>query len=237
LEWRRATSSQAVFYFVYDPKTVRGTAAKNKDVSCKALVSIMLALKADTMCMIFSSPLLRCAALRRCSESGFSLAEVLVTVGICIFFGLATFQTNQRLLNSLKGQKETTAAIMVLQERKETLRSMPFTDIATADTLKNKIQIPTGSEAALGNLTETVTVSVDPNDAAYTSPSPTPTVLQRDAQNQNGRKVIENANLASYDLLRVDILLTWTSANGRQRSRQSSELFGHGNIGDRKSVV
>jgi hypothetical protein len=187
------------------------------------------------MRMIFRSPsasnLLSSGAARRRSEAAFSLAEVLVTICICLFFGLATFQTNQRLLSSLKGQKETTAAIMVLQERKETLRSMAFTDIATPDTLKNQIKHSTGSEAALGNLRETVTVSVDPKDADYTSPSPTPTVIQRDPQNQNGKKVTENANLVNYNLLRVDILLSWTSADGRQRSRQSSELFGHGNIG------
>ena len=164
-------------------------------------------------------------------RAGFTLAEVLVTVSVCALFGLAAFQTNQRLLLALRSQKETTAAIMVLQERKESLRSMAFTDIATADKLGNVIRTATGSENPLSNLTEKVTVSVDPNDAAYSSPSPTPTVLQRDSQHANPQKVSENVNLPNFDLLRVDILLTWTSANGRVRSRQSSELFGHGNIG------
>jgi hypothetical protein len=120
---------------------------------------------------------------------------------------------------------------MALQERKETLRGMAFSDIATPDTLKNIIKNPTGSETPLGSLNEQVTVSVDTTDAAYTSPSPTPTVLLRNPQHTDPQKVTANNNLPSYDLLRVDILLTWTGANGRQRSRQSSELFGHGNIG------
>ena len=167
----------------------------------------------------------------RADARGFTLAEVLVTVAICLFFGMATFMTNQRLLRALKSQKETTAAIMVLQERKETLRAMAFTDIATGDTLRNKIQNATGSEAPLANLTEQVTVSVDPNDAAYTNPSPTPTVILRDLGHNTLQKVTENTSLPNYDLLRVDILLTWASGNGQQRSRQSSEIFGHGNIG------
>ena len=170
------------------------------------------------------------SALRR-SESGFTLAEVLVAVAICLFFGMAAFATNQRLLHTLRSQKETTAAIMVLQQRKESLRGMAFTDIATADTLKNVIKVPTGSEAPLGNLSETVTVSVDPTDAAYANPSPTPTVFLRDQQNTTPSKISQNNNLPNYDLLRVDILLTWTGSNGRLRSRQSSEIFGHGNIG------
>jgi hypothetical protein len=164
-------------------------------------------------------------------DSGFTFAEVLVTVAICLFFGLAAFATNERLLSTLRSQKETTAAIMALQERKETLRGMPFTDIATPDSVRDVISHATGSEAALGNLVEQVTVSVDPTDAAYTSPTPTPTVIVRDLQHNSLQKVSANANLPSYNLLRVDILLTWTGANGRQRSRQSSEIFGHGNIG------
>lgn|SRR5689334_16678533 len=174
---------------------------------------------------------LRSRTNQRGSRQGFTLAEVLVTVSVCVLFGLATFQTNQRLLLALSSQKETTAAIMVLQERKETLRAMAFTDIATGDTLKNVLNNPTGSERPLGNLTEKITVSVDPNDTNYTSPSPTPTVLYRDAQSSGPHKVTENTNLPNCNLLRVDILLTWTSANGRLRSRQTSELFGHGNIG------
>jgi prepilin-type N-terminal cleavage/methylation domain-containing protein len=167
----------------------------------------------------------------RRNESGFTLAEVLVTVAICLFFGMAAFATNQRLLYTLRSQKETTAAIMVLQQRRESLRGMAFTDIATADTLKNVIKVPTGSEAPLSNLSETVTVSVDPTDAAYTSPSPTPTVFLRDKNNATPSKISQNNNLPNYDLLRVDILLTWTGSNGRLRSRQSSEIFGHGNVG------
>ncbi|HEY3603003.1 MAG TPA: prepilin-type N-terminal cleavage/methylation domain-containing protein [Chthoniobacterales bacterium] len=171
------------------------------------------------------------AAAGRAGERGFTLAEVLVAVAICLFFGMAAFATNQQLLFALKSQKETTAAIMVLQERKETLRGMAFSDIATPDTLKNVIKNPTGSETSLGSLNEQVTVSVDTTDAAYTSPSPTPTVLLRNPQHTDPQEVTANNNLPNYDLLRVDILLTWTGANGRQRSRQSSEIFGHGNIG------
>src|SRR3954452_472837 len=105
-----------------------------------------------------SQPRQRTIGFRR--KGGFTLAEVLVAVVICLFFGMAAFATNQRLLYTLRSQKESTAAIMVLQQRRESLRAMSFTDIATGDTLKNMIKVPTGSEAPLGNLSEKVTVSV-----------------------------------------------------------------------------
>src|ERR1051326_2690822 len=79
-------------------------------------------------------------------QSGFTLVEVLVSVSVCVLFGMAAFQTNQRLLVALKSQKETTAAIMALHERKETLRAMAFSEIATGDDLKNILLHPTGSE-------------------------------------------------------------------------------------------
>jgi hypothetical protein len=144
---------------------------------------------------------------------------------------MSKFSTTPLLCFCFGSQKEMTAAIIVLQQRRESLRGMAFTDIATADTLKNVIKVPTGSEAPLSNLSETVTVSVDPTDAAYASPSPTPTVFLRDKNNATPSKSSQNNNLPNYDLLRVDILLTWTGSNGRLRSRQSSEIFGHGNIG------
>ena len=40
-----------------------------------------------------------------------------------------------------------------------------------------------------------------------------------------------NTNLASATLLKVDVLETWTSANGRQRQRQLSTIVGIGNVG------
>ena len=34
-----------------------------------------------------------------------------------------------------------------------------------------------------------------------------------------------------YDLLQVDVMITWTSANGRIRTRELAAVFGKGNIG------
>jgi type II secretory pathway pseudopilin PulG len=167
---------------------------------------------------------------RRSSESAFTLAEVLIAIAVCVMFGAAAFATNERLLIALKSQKETTAATMVLQQRMETFRATAFSNIGTASYVQaNIVASPTGSEAPLGNLTETVTVSKYVGDPAVGSGTNT---IVRDSSNPSGTITSTNGNLKgmTWGLLRVDILLSWTGANGRTRSRQLSSLFGIGNI-------
>ena len=144
-----------------------------------------------------------------------------------MLFGAAVFLTNSRLLMALKGQKETTAAIMTLQQRMETLRACSFTQIATIDYLENNIFCTaTGSEGPLGTFREQVAVG------AYGDTSVTPVVLLRNSQNPNSiLELSTNDNLGNYNLLQVDLLLQWISADGRIRTRTLSAVFGKGNIG------
>jgi prepilin-type N-terminal cleavage/methylation domain-containing protein len=187
----------------------------------------------------------------------FTLTEVLIAVAVVALFGLAAFATNQRLLIALRSQKETTAATMMLQERMESFRANSYSHIADNDYVKNSIltfnpspspsptpafppggQYETWSEAPLGNLTETITVS---GYLAAISPSPSPSPVASQDYNQWTRDTTgdghpheqhHNDNLATqYDLLKVDILVNWTSTNGRGRSRSLSAIFGKGNIG------
>ena len=187
----------------------------------------------------------------------FTLTEVLIAVVVVALFGLAAFATNQRLLIALRSQKETTAATMMLQERMESFRANSYSHIADKDYVKDNIltfnpspspsptpafppggQYETWSEAPLGNLTETVTVS---GYVLATSPSPSPSPSPSQDYSQWTRDTTGDGhpheqhhddNLATqYDLLKVDILINWTSANGRSRSRNLSAIFGKGNIG------
>jgi type II secretory pathway pseudopilin PulG len=157
-------------------------------------------------------------------REAFTLVEVCVALVVTAFFGLAAFATNSRLVLSLKNQKESTAATMELQERKESLRGTAFQSIATASTLQAIFSQPTTSEGPLGSLSEDVKVSALTSPTNPT-PSGTPTELLRNATYPNCHIVSNNTTLSSQKLLRVDIVLTWTSANGRTRIRQFSEVF------------
>jgi Tfp pilus assembly protein PilE len=157
---------------------------------------------------------------------GFTFSELCVTIVIAVLFGAGAFATNSRLLYALRAQKESTAATMILQQRMESLRAISFTNVATKDYLKDNIfNSATGSEGPLHNLNEQVSVGVYGNTAVA------PIMLLRNAQHQtNPQELSNNDTLASNNLLQVDLLLQWTSENGRVRTRQLSAVFGKGNI-------
>jgi type II secretory pathway pseudopilin PulG len=167
----------------------------------------------------------------------FTLAEVLVAVAVAVIFGVAAFATNERLLVALKNQKETTAASMMLQERMEKFRGFSYSNIADSTYVStNVVQVKTTSEAPLGNLSETITVSGYMNTGGGLRNYPTDgTHANQWARNSSyptGNQTDTNTSLATdNDLLKVDILLSWTSANGRTRTRDLAAVFGKGNIG------
>lgn len=165
-------------------------------------------------------------ALRRRPLAGFTFSELCVTIVVAVLFGAGAFATNSRLLYLLRTQKETTAATMVLQQRIESLRACSFTQVATKDYLTSNIfNAATGSEGPLHNLNEQVSVGV------YGDTTVTPVMILRNAQNTTPQTLSSNDTLTNYNLLQVDLLLQWTSENGRVRTRQLSAVFGKGNIG------
>ena len=167
-------------------------------------------------------------------SDGFTFVEVCVAVVIAVIFAGAAFATNNRLLIALKDQKEATAATMMLQERMETFRSFTYSNVANKDYVNTTIvQVPTNSEAPLGNLTEYVTISGNTPTSGYT-PVPSSDYNQwlRNSSHPNGQELNHNSNLATnYDLLKVDIVITWQAANGRIRTRELVSIFGKGNAG------
>jgi len=193
----------------------------------------------------------------RSRQAGFTLAEVAISIAVTAFFAAAVFATNSRLLSSLKNQKETTAVSMMLQERMEQFRSTSYSNVADKNYVLNNIltfnpaaspapsptppsggKYTTYSEPPLGSLKETVTVS---GYVVAVSPSPAPSPSPAQDYNQwtrdmsgDGKPHEQNHddNLATqYDLIKVDIQVSWTSSNGRTRNRELSAVFGKGNIG------
>jgi Tfp pilus assembly protein PilE len=165
--------------------------------------------------------------------NGFSFAEVCVAVVVCALFGAAAFATNQHLLMGLKNQRETTAATMMLQERMEKFRGFSYSNVADSTYVStNVVQTTTTSEAPLGSLNETITVSGYLDTSGNLGDGFAKNSWLRNSTHPTGNQTSTNATLAtSFDLLKVDITLTWTSADGRSRTRELAAIFGKGNIG------
>ncbi|SRR6266404_4426821 len=187
------------------------------------------------------------ASLNGRNTAGFTLAEVLIAVAVSVIFAMATYATNARLLLALRAQRESTAASMMLQERMEAFRGIYYSNAASnaatgttspaTMTTADIVQTLTTSEAQLGSsLTETVIVS-----GYLTTTGGTGYPGDGSAANQWTRSggsttatlgSPSNSSLATnYDLIHVDIKLSWTSANGRTRQRELSSVFGKGNLG------
>jgi type II secretory pathway pseudopilin PulG len=162
----------------------------------------------------------------KCATSGFTLIEVVCAATLLVLFVSAIFTVNQKVLASLKAQKETLTATQTFQERIEQLRCSAFSGSNIFDINWLKDNIYNASTQSIGTLAsspvETITLSIYPPDGSTSSQ------LTR----TNGTVNIDstNASMLSATLVRVDLQLTWTSSNGRSRLRRTSTVFGTGYI-------
>ena len=183
--------------------------------------------------------------------NAFTLTEVLIALVVVAFFGVAVFATNARLMVALKGQRETTAASMMLQERMEAFRSISYTGLGSTAASATASPSPspptyaadivantTVSETQLGggvsgSLSETITISGYMDTAGNCPPTVSGSNQWiRNAASPTGSLVASTANMStSYDLIQVDVQLSWTGANGRTRKREMTAVFGKGNKG------
>jgi type II secretory pathway pseudopilin PulG len=167
---------------------------------------------------------------RASRTAGFTLVEVGVAMAVAALFGLAAFATNQRLLIGLRSQRETAGAVMMLQERMEALRSLRFSQITDSTYIgSNIIKGKTTSEAPLGNLIETITISAYPVDASSSNQ------WVRDSTHPTGYQTSSNTTLGYPNggtqwLEKASITITWTGANGRSRTQNLSTVI-DGNLG------
>ena|ERR1700730_10954854 len=168
----------------------------------------------------------------KCAASGFTLVEVVCAATLLVLFISAIFTVNQKVLASLKAQKETLAATQTFQERIEQIRSsidgsppQAFSNITDINWLKANIY--NADTQSIGTLApsaaEIITLSIYPPDGSASSQ------LTR----ANGTVTIDsnNANIPTVaKLVRMDFQLAWTSSNGRSRLRRTSTVLGKGNI-------
>ena len=172
----------------------------------------------------------RFAALRSEHLNTFSTAKrsplrsCCVTIVIAVLFGAAAFATNGRLLYALRAQKEATAATMVLQQRMESLRAISFTNVATKDFLANNIfNAATGSATPLGELKRTGRGRRLWRHQRH----PDHTLAKCPASKQSAGLLSTNDTLAntSTTCFQVDLLLQWTSENGRHAHAPALAVF------------
>ena len=170
-----------------------------------------------------------------------------MAIAVVAIFGTAAFATNARLMLMLKSQRETTAATMMLQERMEAFRSLSYSGVGSntasvspnppataADIVANTTTSETQLGGISGSLSETITVSGYMDTSGNCPPT---TAAQnrwiRNSSSPTGSLQSPSSSVlaTNYDLLKVDIQLSWASTNGRTRQQEISSVFGKGNLG------
>jgi Tfp pilus assembly protein PilV len=162
--------------------------------------------------------------LRRHSEAGFSLAEVLVAAGIGLVSMNAAYLLNAQHLKMVKSARQSNAGTLALQERVEQLR------IATWRQITDPVYLTTSffpntpkSVAALDGVCETVTITAFPDATAAAS-------LKVERRLGVTTVLRSGSGLADERVARVDFQLEWKGADERARSREVSTIITNGGV-------
>ncbi len=149
------------------------------------------------------------------------MLEMVVSMGIISLFMAGVFEVSARVLAMLRAQKEAVAVSQGFQERTEKFRSLLYSQITDANYLQTSVlNTPTDSAVLLPTLVETVTISLYPPDGSAST--------QLTAQGKNVTINSNNATLGGSATVRVDLRLSWKTAQSRTRVREISTIIAKG---------
>lgn len=164
-------------------------------------------------------------------ESGATILEIVVAMGVVVLFFSGIFLMNSRVLALVRGCLESTASTRVLQDRAEQLRGSTWAQLTNAAHYTNEILVvPPDSAGALANLTESIRVT-----AHLASPgSVTPIAVHRTPAATISTTSAGDAQLIDQPSVRIDLTASWIARGGRPRMREISMVFGEGGISGRR---
>jgi hypothetical protein len=164
-------------------------------------------------------------------QTGATILEIVVALGVVVLSFSGIFVMNSRVLSLLRGSLESTASNRVLNDRAEQLRGSTWEQITDATHYSGTVfNLPPASAAALGSLTESVTVIAH----LATPGTVTPIAVHRTPSGSISTTSTGDPALRTQPSVRVDVSTSWVAKGGRQRLRQLSLFFGEGGISGRR---
>jgi hypothetical protein len=147
---------------------------------------------------------------------GVTIIEVLASA-LLIFLGLGgIFAMNTQSLQILRSTRLLSNGSQVLQERIETLRNLPWPEVANSQAVVQTVYgvaAPSAAELSNADLVETVIFSV-PSTPGQPSPENTTFIIRR---KHGSAKVLQSADFTSQSLLLVDMTVSWQDRNGTKQ--------------------
>ncbi len=157
------------------------------------------------------------------SVGAFTLAEVMIAMGILVWFVAGLCLAGARIAAWLESQREVVAASQLIQERTEQIRSSTYAQLTDATYLQNSLlNAPANSESMLHSLVEVLTISAYPADSS----APLKATRQQYAVSLNST----NPALATAAVVRLDLQLSWLGQRGTTRTRAISTIIANGGI-------
>jgi hypothetical protein len=150
----------------------------------------------------------------------------MISVALIVGFFAAIFEVNGACLRYINATKENIAAIQGVQDRLEQMRSMAFTDLASAATMTTTLTTPSnGSDFTLSQVTETVTLT--------NYPSGTPVVTFTRAPGASVTPSVSWTGGTSFPdtatMVKANVRYNWTMSLGeRARSEETETIISTG---------
>jgi hypothetical protein len=164
-------------------------------------------------------------AASRSGESAFTIAEAIVAVAVALIGMAAVMGLNAAHLRLVESARQSSSATFALQSRVEQMRLADWRKLTDVGYVKDTLlaQAPQ-SAASLGKMTESLTVSAYPDASACT-----PLIVERE---QNGDRITLSSGegLTNQCLAKVELLITWTGSNGKERTRATNTMICNGGI-------
>ncbi len=163
-------------------------------------------------------------------HAAFTLVETMVGAAVAVIGIGGVAVLNSAHLRYVQSARQSNAATLVLQERVEAMRLTDWKHLTDSLYLKDTLYAsPTASAGPLGRFTEELKVEAYEPVIDASRPAPSPVLVQRKA---DGTRValMTGSGLATQRLAKVDVKVTWTGADGRERVRATTSLISNGGI-------
>jgi len=167
----------------------------------------------------------RSAVAVRSRKAAFTIAEAIVSVAVAMIGMAAVMGLNAAHLRLVESARQSSSATFALQSRVEQMRLADWRKLTDVTYVKDTLLAKTPQSAAsLGKMTESLTVSAYPDASACT-----PLIVER-KQNGDRNTVSNGEGLSNQRLAKVELLITWTGSNGKERTRATNTMICNGGI-------
>ena len=158
--------------------------------------------------------------MRSTGNSGFTIIENIVAVGIIALGFAALYAMSARCMKIMYSARDEMTVGQALQDRADRLRKCTWAQITDPAYLSGNIMNTAANKGPLmKNVTETVTINAYPTAAS-------PAIQLRRSSAGVVTIVTSNASIANGDLATINIEISWNSSSGsRPHTAAISTLF------------